>query len=175
MKPKLYREKLKDPRWQKRRLDILNRDEFRCRLCNAGDETLHVHHKHYSYWKDPWDYKDNELITLCEDCHEKHHSKSLYPVPEGKSLAWLKIGRYWDGENYGHLVCPSCGCDCMHHDSVEEGLNKGDDAVNVRLFCENCNYMATLSIAQHEGHETIHFTTDEMPTEPHPWYGNIKE
>lgn len=66
-----YAEKLKDPRWQKRRLEILQRDEFTCRDCEATDKTLHVHHCLYRQNLDPWEYRDDELRTLCEDCHEK--------------------------------------------------------------------------------------------------------
>ena len=65
-----YYEKLKDPRWQKKRLEILNRDEFTCKICNDTKSTLHIHHKYYEYGNDPWDYPDNCFITLCADCHE---------------------------------------------------------------------------------------------------------
>jgi hypothetical protein len=64
-----YWEKLKDPRWQKMRLEVLQRDEFTCVRCGAKDKTLHVHHGYYEKGKDPWDYYDWTLYTLCEDCH----------------------------------------------------------------------------------------------------------
>ena len=64
-----YSEKLKDPRWQKRRLEIMNRDKFRCCLCYDGIKTLHVHHKYYTHDTEPWDYPDDVFQTLCEDCH----------------------------------------------------------------------------------------------------------
>lgn len=64
-----YSEKLKDPRWQKKRLEILSRDEFTCRYCGAKTKTLHVHHFGYSKSGNPWDVDDLMLITLCEDCH----------------------------------------------------------------------------------------------------------
>lgn len=65
-----YFAKLKDPRWQKRRLEILSRDEFTCQLCEDKESTLHVHHKRYLWGKEPWDIPDNALVTLCESCHE---------------------------------------------------------------------------------------------------------
>lgn len=64
-----YSEKLKDPRWQKKRLQILERDKFQCQDCGHKGKTLHVHHKYYIFKKDPWEYPDDLLITLCEDCH----------------------------------------------------------------------------------------------------------
>lgn len=64
-----YAEKLKDPRWQKKRLEILNRDDWRCQQCFDGDNTLHVHHRRYITGRDPWDYPDHMLVTMCETCH----------------------------------------------------------------------------------------------------------
>jgi hypothetical protein len=62
----------KDPRWQKKRLQIMERDEFTCCSCQAEHIPLNVHHK-VPYRKNtkPWEYKDDELITICEDCHKK--------------------------------------------------------------------------------------------------------
>lgn len=66
-----YAEKLKDPRWQKKRLQILERDNWECQECAEKEKTLHVHHKNYYSGKDPWECNDNNLITLCETCHTK--------------------------------------------------------------------------------------------------------
>jgi hypothetical protein len=30
---------------------------------------LGCHHRYYLPGKEPWDYPDNALVTLCEDCH----------------------------------------------------------------------------------------------------------
>ena len=65
-----YSEKLKDPRWQKKRLEIFNRDNFACRGCHCDFEMLAVHHAKYLPNTEPWDYPDCLLITLCESCHE---------------------------------------------------------------------------------------------------------
>jgi hypothetical protein len=67
---KTYSEKLKDPRWQKKRLEILNRDEWACQNCGDTETTLHVHHRWYEPGFEPWDYSNECLITLCECCHE---------------------------------------------------------------------------------------------------------
>lgn len=68
-----YQKKLLDPRWQKKRLEILNRDNFSCQICGDTTRTLVVHHKNYIYGNEPWDYIDNNFITLCESCHEYEH------------------------------------------------------------------------------------------------------
>jgi len=68
-----YAEKLKNPKWQKKRLEIMSRDEFYCHKCYSSEDTLTVHHLYYIKGNDPWDYPDDSFITLCEDCHEKEH------------------------------------------------------------------------------------------------------
>lgn len=74
-KQKTYSEKLRDPRWQRKRLEVMQRDNFQCVLCGTGDETLHVHHGYYEKGNDPWDYDDCSLWTLCKECHEAVASK----------------------------------------------------------------------------------------------------
>lgn len=65
---KTYAEKLKDPRWQKKRLQILERDGWKCVVTGEKNQTLHVHHRRYH--KDPWDAPNEELETVCEWVHE---------------------------------------------------------------------------------------------------------
>lgn len=66
-----YYEKLKLPKWQMRRLEIMKRDDAICRRCGNGDKTLNVHHYYYKPKCDPWDYPDDALVTVCEDCHRE--------------------------------------------------------------------------------------------------------
>lgn len=72
-----YQDKLKDPRWQKKRLEILKRDAWCCQVCNDTKSTLHVHHLFYKDNLDPWDYDDKDLITLCDKHHEFVHDCDL--------------------------------------------------------------------------------------------------
>jgi hypothetical protein len=64
-----YNEKLLSPKWQKKRLKILERDNFTCQFCQSKEDTLHIHHKKYSEGE-PWEIEDKYLITLCKECHE---------------------------------------------------------------------------------------------------------
>ena len=64
-----YSDKLKDPRWQKKRLDVLERAGWKCECCGDDKETLQVHHLIYSKGE-PWDAPDETLECLCEPCHE---------------------------------------------------------------------------------------------------------
>lgn len=63
-----YAAKLKDPRWQKKRLQIFERDEFTCKLCLDTKTTLHVHHLKYTQ-DQPFNEPEENLITYCETCH----------------------------------------------------------------------------------------------------------
>ena len=67
-----YSEKLKSPKWQKKRLKILERDNFKCNLCGDEETQLHVHHLKYT--GNPYDAPDKDLETLCSDCHTLRHS-----------------------------------------------------------------------------------------------------
>jgi hypothetical protein len=64
-----YYELLKDPRWQRRRLEIMQRDGFSCLCCGSESKTLSVHHRRYRKGAAPWEYDGGDLVTLCEECH----------------------------------------------------------------------------------------------------------
>lgn len=76
-----YSDLLKDPRWQKRRLEILQRDKFTCQRCGDDKSTLHVHHGYYAKGMRPWDYDSDTLLTVCENCHgdvEEERQRLMY-------------------------------------------------------------------------------------------------
>lgn len=77
-----YAEKLKDPRWQRKRLEILERDGWACVLCDDATNTLHVHHWYYTKGKEPWEYPARALATLCESCHAQEEERR----PEAESV-----------------------------------------------------------------------------------------
>ena len=79
MNKKTYSEQLRDPRWQKKRLEILQRDEFSCQCCFDSKRTLHVHHIDIDYSLAPWEHDDCTLITLCDSCHKVWHS--IFDLP----------------------------------------------------------------------------------------------
>ena len=87
-----YIEKLQDPRWQKKRLEILSRDKFECQCCGDTETTLHVHHLLYKRGLDPWEYDERELVTLCKNCHEEE--TEIRQGEEAVLLEALSIGRY---------------------------------------------------------------------------------
>lgn len=68
-----YRQQYLDPRWQKKRLEVLGRDEWRCQWCQDDNQTLHVHHLYYTPGKVVWDYPLDAFLTLCETCHAEEY------------------------------------------------------------------------------------------------------
>ncbi len=80
-----YQSKLQDPRWKAKKSSILERDGYRCAICGST-QNLEVHHRQYHIFTDtgayrePWDYPEELLITLCHDCHLVGHSQYKVPV-----------------------------------------------------------------------------------------------
>lgn len=65
-----YGEQLLDPRWQRKRLEVLNRAGFKCEECGDITTTLHVHHRYYVSHRMAWEYPDFCFQCLCKNCHE---------------------------------------------------------------------------------------------------------
>lgn len=97
-----YKEKLLDPKWQKKRLEIFERDLFKCQHCEDYESTLHVHHTYYEFGKEIWDYENESLITLCESCHSEH-TKSSKNIKNNLK----KIYSYWLYEIEDIVFCCS--------------------------------------------------------------------
>lgn len=101
---KNYAELLKDPRWQMKRLEILQRDNFTCQHCGRKDKELHVHHTKYKRRAKPWEYDNKYLITLCKKCHLGTHETTISTknsvrmkrvvIPTmSKHYTWIKGGK----------------------------------------------------------------------------------
>lgn len=82
-----YSEKLKSPKWQKKRLEVLQRDNFKCCLCGDEETELHVHHLKYT-GPNPENAPNEDLETLCKDCHliKTNHPESTH----GKFIKAIK-------------------------------------------------------------------------------------
>ena len=120
----------KDPRWQKLRLEVMDRDGWACVACLDAGTTLHVHHK--DYHGDPWETPIDQLQTLCEDCH-----KALGKHPKG-GIFWVRGD---DGEPFVVVRhCPYC-----RHESFTD--RKGGDEFD-RLCCdkESCDWWYPLFV-----------------------------
>jgi formamidopyrimidine-DNA glycosylase len=61
---------LASPKWAAKRTEVFKRDGYACRLCSSQD-GISVHHKTYRHLgNEPLE----ELITLCNACHDEIHS-----------------------------------------------------------------------------------------------------
>lgn len=111
---KTYWEKLKDPRWQRMRLAVMERDGFACQMCLDDKSTLNVHHRIYRKGADPWGYQPHELVTLCEACHDEQHQAddsikeamclaSVQQIPAGRIAALIYGFVYRDAEMGGDI------------------------------------------------------------------------
>ena len=93
----------KDPRWQRVRLEVMERDGWACVACLDKTSTLHVHHK--DYHGELWDTPLDMLQTLCESCHAalgKHPKGGIYWVRSGDVNPFVVVRH-----------CPSCRHDCF--------------------------------------------------------------
>lgn len=66
-----YQTKLTDPRWQRFRLQIFERDNWTCTNCGNTEQELHVHHE--AYKGEPWEVPAEKAKTLCATCHKGKH------------------------------------------------------------------------------------------------------
>lgn len=96
-----YSEKLKDPRWQRRRLEVLERCKWKCVSCESAGKTLHVHHRWYVSGREPWEYPAICLVALCDECHENQREEAAIENGTEWELLLAHLfdpnDLYWDG------------------------------------------------------------------------------
>lgn len=93
-----YKEQLADSRWLQKKAEILIRDNYTCQKCGAKSH-LNVHHLSYDKGKLAWEYPNEKLVTLCEQCHAREHKTTRPYVGE------VYIYHHSDYTNY--VVCYS--------------------------------------------------------------------
>lgn len=96
-----YQELLQHPKWQKKRLEILERDEYTCQLCQDTETQLQIHHLEYSYGINPWEYSNDKLITYCAICHALEEFLK-------KEFTNLKIALIFYKKNQGDSILIEC-------------------------------------------------------------------
>lgn len=89
-----YQKQLLDPRWQKKRLRILERDNWMCTLCGDNKSTLHIHHTRYGTYA--WEVDDEFLKTRCCHCHllEEYYKENYSPDYYNKIIKVSKKESY---------------------------------------------------------------------------------
>ena len=64
------------PRWRRKRAAILRRDQYQCQMCRRYGrrrQATTVHHIKHADEFPELAFVDDNLISLCEDCHNKAH------------------------------------------------------------------------------------------------------
>jgi hypothetical protein len=120
----------------KKRMRILKRDGYRCRICGRRatdyvDIKLHVHH--IRPWTEGGLTEDANLITLCHTCHKglkPHFDRELYEIPKQANSSErekMRAKEYWRGiELYRRLVVQEFSR------SSNNGTQHGADFVAIR-------------------------------------------
>lgn len=112
-----------DPRWQRLRLEVFQRDGWQCVGCGDASSTLVAHHK--KYVGDIWDSPPSDLQTVCKQCHEDFGRH-----PKG--------GVWWENEQGVRVLhveqCPLCAS--THF--VDKGAH---------IKCHNCEWRSDFSAA----------------------------
>jgi hypothetical protein len=128
-----YSEKLKNPKWQRKRLEILQRDEFKCCYCDDTETELQVHH--IKYIGEPWQANNDDLITLCKHCHTT--------VSLAKYLNPVKIKKHYQSDD----------SICMVVKEIEDGkiiitifdLFQNGNLISIIAFNDNSQVLKTLN------------------------------
>lgn len=68
-----FNDQYKDPRWEKKRIEIYRRDYWHCRKCGNTNIKLEAHHLYYQRDLMLWEYDNDSLVTLCTKCHNDIH------------------------------------------------------------------------------------------------------
>lgn len=67
-----YKKYLRSDYWNEIKEQVLERDDYRCRLCDSKKD-LQVHHRTYEFLGNE---KIEELLTLCKKCHYIVHKRN---------------------------------------------------------------------------------------------------
>lgn len=87
IKSDIQRERLyEDPRWRKKRSEILERDNHKCQICGCNAQDVH-HIKYNNSYNEPWNIENDYLVSLCKECHSKFDGTSsddyvFIPAPQ---------------------------------------------------------------------------------------------
>ena len=69
-----YKEQLKDKRWEAFRKFVFSVRGKKCEIC-GGNHILQIHHPEYKSGRLAWEYTCNEVMVVCNYCHETIHQK----------------------------------------------------------------------------------------------------
>lgn len=119
-----YKEQLADSRWLQKKAEILIRDNYTCQKCGAKSH-LNVHHLVYEDGRLAWEYPNEKLITLCEQCHAKEHKTTRPYVGE--------VYAYEHSDYTNYMVC--YGVNKTKQEVYLVGVDNGGSATSPHFEC----------------------------------------
>lgn len=130
-----YSDKLKRPEWQEKRASILKRADGHCEYCMDKPGWLNVHHKIYIAGRQPWEYKDDQLVALCSNCHSNVHAEMAAGYNHlMEIIASLPLDGPCSQDEVAYLVAGFCGLTLNPHREYSQRLE-----LFGRFARESCN------------------------------------
>lgn len=81
---------------KKMRMSILERDNYRCRICGqspSNDVNIELHVHHIRPWANHGATVESNLVTLCQTCHgglDPHWNRKLAELIEDEATMWAR-------------------------------------------------------------------------------------
>ncbi|NER83190.1 MAG: hypothetical protein F6K42_27280 [Leptolyngbya sp. SIO1D8] len=138
--------------WQHKRQQVLERDDWQCRCCDAisqgrySIEDLQVHHRHYdNFGHEPLE----DLTTLCPECHDaitavhrrrRYRAQTLPDVcPEPTLSRSIEVTKYDTevSDLSAHGACPDHPAQRTHRQSVRS-VGQGSQSYLKQAFQDRC-------------------------------------
>lgn len=99
----------------------MERDNYTCKCCGAYNCEINVHHTNYIPYRMAWEYPNETLVCLCNDCHSELHRKM-----KNKKIDRYRIGDLYsyihsDFENYGFIYDMDFLRNIIHFASIDSG------------------------------------------------------
>ena len=146
-----YYQLLKDPRWQKKRLEIFERSNWCCDECAEETKTLNAHHCYYDFGKMPWEYPDDAYSSLCDKCHKITHEinkqikealKPLDITDRSRVLGYI-IGQrfgFAGSEEFqaadGDIIIGLSDCESVDPVELIECMQANSNTISYKTLCE---------------------------------------
>lgn len=148
-----------DVEWQKKRDKIRIRDNYTCRFCGTQSRQVHVHHLIYRKGAMPWEYPDDELLCICDQCHEYVTgviNKAKLKLTNSRNIECLcyfadLLTRY-KGDDLSELI--------MHLNLLSSNTNR---MPIVMQFLKRLEYREFMAFCRKNGHESSRPAPSKIP------------
>lgn len=154
-----YEEYINSDTWKNRRLKILKRDGFKCQNCGSPIQ-LEVHHLRYPsvYGEEP----DDDLITLCDNCHRSLHAADAVRKQMQREPWWERRNRWVNKEKYRDFVYGGsenmCNLETIKTSMYDHGVTNGAEELRYTLGYAHWLVVQQLSAAGYSAYDIEQMT-----------------